>query len=408
MLEDKMIFVSHAWSDKPRVESLVRFLERLGVATWFDKCQMRGGDDLPEEIKSAISESDTVAVFLSKESVTRPWVHLEINHAYGIEQAEGVRLLVPCYLEDCDPPIVLKDRLYADFRKGVGVGVKALLESTFRDSHVFILEPEPSTPYLPKQQQLKEAVNEIVQSDGRLPKAMIVFDASTLVNEVYYGLSRRYSDTQLESLGKEMRDFVERNQRQLASQLENLSFAVTLAANAGIKCFDSGHGRVARISEVINRTAALCMNGIWKTIHSLLDEDGAKGLECVDGGRAIGWLKELDARVPGNVEKGLVSGVFDVQVEDVVKIGLQAAEPVASHSYSVPRNGVEEAWESISQSMYPCPPSTEILPWNWVDYFVPTILKYHHAWRSNRGELMAKHRQAISISRKDFLHIGKD
>ena len=110
------IFLSHNFTDKPFVRRLAQDLQAAGLRVWLDEAEMQFGDSLIEKIQQGINEMEYLGVILSKHSVQSEWVRREVNIALQ-QEIEGKRVKVlPFLIDDCEIPLFLKDKLYADFR----------------------------------------------------------------------------------------------------------------------------------------------------------------------------------------------------------------------------------------------------------------------------------------------------
>jgi hypothetical protein len=76
------VFVSHATADKWLAKIICEKLESAGATTFRDDRDIKGGDDIPEEIRRQIKQSKEMVVLLTPESVNRQWVILEIGAAW--------------------------------------------------------------------------------------------------------------------------------------------------------------------------------------------------------------------------------------------------------------------------------------------------------------------------------------
>jgi hypothetical protein len=123
------IFLSHTSTDKLFVSRLASDLRVRGIGVWYDDWEMRVGDSLVERIQEGIQESGFLAVVLSPRSVQSGWVRRELNAALAEElQRKGVFVL-PILFEDCEIPLFLRDKLYADFRYQYSNGFDAILRT---------------------------------------------------------------------------------------------------------------------------------------------------------------------------------------------------------------------------------------------------------------------------------------
>lgn len=126
--QNRQIFLSHSSPDKEFVRMLAHDLKRYGLKVWFDEWEIKVGDSLRKKISTGIVESAWLVVILSKNSVQSSWVQIELNAALAIELESKNVFVLPVMLDDCDIPLFLKDKLYADFRKDYQFGLQKLLE----------------------------------------------------------------------------------------------------------------------------------------------------------------------------------------------------------------------------------------------------------------------------------------
>lgn len=122
-------FLCHSSRDKNMVEKVADDLRHSGLRVWLDEWQLRPGDSLNKRIQEAIGQSAYLVVFLSKTSVQSPWVQRELNAALMKELEVNRVFVVPALLEDCDVPVFLRDKVYADFRKGYDAALESLLSA---------------------------------------------------------------------------------------------------------------------------------------------------------------------------------------------------------------------------------------------------------------------------------------
>jgi len=77
------VFVSHATADKWLAKTICEKIEGTGAKSFRDDRDIRGGDNIPDEIRRQIRQSKEIVVILTPESVNRPWVLLEIGAAWA-------------------------------------------------------------------------------------------------------------------------------------------------------------------------------------------------------------------------------------------------------------------------------------------------------------------------------------
>jgi TIR domain len=124
----KSIFLSHSSRDNPFCTRLANDLTELGVSVWYDQWEIKVGDSLRQKIADGISGKDFLAVVLSTASVSSQWVAVELNAALARELKEKDVFVLPLLIEDCEIPVFLQDKKYADFRSEYKSGVDELLE----------------------------------------------------------------------------------------------------------------------------------------------------------------------------------------------------------------------------------------------------------------------------------------
>jgi TIR domain len=111
-------FFSYAHEDKETVESIHAALvaDYPDHAVWIDKYEIVAGESLLEKIAGGIDEAEKFFVFLSKVSVTKPWVKRELRSAI-MDEIDGIRpdFIAPVLLESIGRvPRFLEDKLYID------------------------------------------------------------------------------------------------------------------------------------------------------------------------------------------------------------------------------------------------------------------------------------------------------
>ncbi len=125
----KQLFISYSSKDREFVSRLASDLRALGISVWWDKWEMKVGDSLSRKIQDGIAQAGWLAVVLSRNSVCSPWVERELNAAMVRELESKQVFVLPVLADDCDMPLFLKDKLYADFRHSFEEGLAALVGS---------------------------------------------------------------------------------------------------------------------------------------------------------------------------------------------------------------------------------------------------------------------------------------
>jgi hypothetical protein len=82
-----------------------------------DRWELNVGDSLTSMIEQSLTNSGAIIVIISKNSVNSDWCRRELNAGLVRELEEKRTIVLPCVIDDCDIPLFLRDKLYADFRK---------------------------------------------------------------------------------------------------------------------------------------------------------------------------------------------------------------------------------------------------------------------------------------------------
>jgi hypothetical protein len=110
------VFISYSQADKAFVDTLAANLVMLKHNVWVDRWELKVGDSLTEKIEQALTVSSAVMVIISKNSIESGWCRRELNAVLVREIEEKRSIIIPCRIDDCEMPLFLRDKLYADFR----------------------------------------------------------------------------------------------------------------------------------------------------------------------------------------------------------------------------------------------------------------------------------------------------
>jgi len=123
------IFISYAHSDAQFAEKLARQLVQHNAHVWIDRWEINVGESLIQRIQQAIQESSALLIVLSKSSVQSEWCKKELNAALVRELEEKRVIVLPVVAEDCEIPLFLREKRYADFRMDFGAALRDLLSA---------------------------------------------------------------------------------------------------------------------------------------------------------------------------------------------------------------------------------------------------------------------------------------
>ncbi len=123
------VFISYSHTDKEFVTQLGLQLVKHKARVWIDEWELNVGDSLLDRIQAAITDASALLVVLSESSVASDWCKKELNAGLLRELKERRVFVLPVLKEDCEIPIFLQDKLYADFRTDFDTGLKAVLDA---------------------------------------------------------------------------------------------------------------------------------------------------------------------------------------------------------------------------------------------------------------------------------------
>jgi hypothetical protein len=116
------IFISHSHKDKEFVDKLGVKLTFERIPVFVDRWEMNVGDSITQKIELAITDSSFLLVVLSKNSVNSDWCKREITSGLMLELERRRVVVLPVLIEDCEIPLFLRDKFYADFREDFNYG----------------------------------------------------------------------------------------------------------------------------------------------------------------------------------------------------------------------------------------------------------------------------------------------
>lgn len=110
------VFLSHSSKDKDAVRELAERLKADGLRVWFDKWVIKLGDSIPLAIERGLESSRTLVLVMSQNAFDSEWVTLERHTALFRDPKNDSRRFIPLKLDDSDPPALLQQLLYIDWR----------------------------------------------------------------------------------------------------------------------------------------------------------------------------------------------------------------------------------------------------------------------------------------------------
>ncbi len=113
------VFISYASEDRAEAAEIADALGDAGLAPWIAEREVDPGQSFVEEIDAALGYASYLVLLLSASSLRSRWVRREWAAALAGEAI----VLLPVLLEPCEPPPLLRDRvfvrLYEDRQGGI-------------------------------------------------------------------------------------------------------------------------------------------------------------------------------------------------------------------------------------------------------------------------------------------------
>jgi len=127
MADHPNVFISHSHQDNWFVERLAVDFESVGIRSWLDLWEIRVGDSLRRKVEDGIASSAWLAVVLSNASVKSEWVQNELSMGFVRELSEKRVVVLPLVIDECEIPLSMQDKYFADFRRNYEDGFRILL-----------------------------------------------------------------------------------------------------------------------------------------------------------------------------------------------------------------------------------------------------------------------------------------
>jgi hypothetical protein len=121
------VFISYNHRDEDFAERLALELARHDIKVWKDSWRIGVGDSLIQKVQDGLEGATHFCVIISENSLQSEWVKREITAGLLREIEERKVMILPVIIRDCKLPLLIRDKMYADFRKNFQAGLKVLL-----------------------------------------------------------------------------------------------------------------------------------------------------------------------------------------------------------------------------------------------------------------------------------------
>jgi len=123
-------FIGYSDNDKIFVDRLAAQLAFRRRHVWVDRWELKVGDSILNRIREALTEGAGLIIVFSRSSVPSVWCRKELSSGLMRELEERRVVVLPALLENCQIPLPLRDKMYADFRASFDGGFNELLHAT--------------------------------------------------------------------------------------------------------------------------------------------------------------------------------------------------------------------------------------------------------------------------------------
>ena len=200
------IFISYSHADKAVVNNLAAHMVKRNAQVWVDTWELNVGDSIIQRVQEAITSSDALLVILSKASVESEWCKKELASGLIRELDEKRVVVLPVLVEDCEIPLFLRDKMYADIRDDFDVGLSSIMDAVARVSNPHQSRVESDEGYTDWAMDWGETDGLcnirfiIINSVSRLRMTFLT-EVTVICDEVFTARQHQYIDADLEWFG---------------------------------------------------------------------------------------------------------------------------------------------------------------------------------------------------------------
>jgi TIR domain-containing protein len=126
------VFISYSHQDSNFATELAAQLVKYKAKVWIDQWELHVGDSIIDRIQEAIEGSSALIIILSQSSIDSEWCKKELSSGLLRELEEKRVVVLPVLIEDCEIPLFLRGKMYADFRTDFDEGLQVILKAIAR------------------------------------------------------------------------------------------------------------------------------------------------------------------------------------------------------------------------------------------------------------------------------------
>lgn len=110
------VFLSYSSKDKETVHALAERLKKDGLRVWLDAWEIRPGDMIGLKIQRGLELSRTLVLCMSPAYFKSEWTTLEHHTLLFRDPTNAQRRFIPFLVENCNPPDIIAQFAYIDWR----------------------------------------------------------------------------------------------------------------------------------------------------------------------------------------------------------------------------------------------------------------------------------------------------
>jgi hypothetical protein len=127
--QGKRLYLAHSSADKGYVRRIHADLKHLGHDPWLDEFEIKVGESIVSKIETGIASADYLILFMSPNAQVSEWVKTEWETKFWDEIGSKSVKILPALIRDCEIPVLLRRKKYADFRESYEHGLEQLLRA---------------------------------------------------------------------------------------------------------------------------------------------------------------------------------------------------------------------------------------------------------------------------------------
>ena len=108
-------------------QKLAKDLRERNIDVWIADEQIKPGDSISKKINEGLTSSQWSIFLVSTDSLKPSFFYKELELALDVEQRRERPFVIPAFIKGDQPPELLKDKAYADFRGNYDIGFNKIM-----------------------------------------------------------------------------------------------------------------------------------------------------------------------------------------------------------------------------------------------------------------------------------------